>query len=69
MTTVATSTNDTHHLVTVSLLEAGRLLGLNRTAAYRHAREDTFPVPVREIAGRKRVRLIDIENYLDATFG
>jgi predicted DNA-binding transcriptional regulator AlpA len=69
MTTALASTAlDTHHVVTVSLLEAGRLLGMSRATTYRHTANGDFPVAVRDIAGRKRVRLIDLETYLDGTF-
>jgi hypothetical protein len=54
-----------HALRTVSLLEAARLLGIGRTKAYQLHREGTFPVRVREIAGALRVRLKDIEDFLD----
>lgn len=59
---------DTHRLETVSLLEAGRLLGMSRDVTYKRNKAEEFPVPVRLIAGRMRVRLIDLEAFLDATF-
>lgn len=56
---------DTRHLVTVSLAEAGRLLGIGRSRAYQLTRDGQFPVPVKTIAGSLRVRLADIERFLD----
>lgn len=56
----------TRHLVTISLLEAGRLLGIGRTRCYELNRAGEFPVRVREIAGQLRVRLVDIEAFLDS---
>lgn len=54
------------HLATVSLLTAGRLLGMGRTKTYRLNKVGEFPVRVRDIAGELRVRLKDIEEFLDS---
>ncbi len=56
---------DTRHLVTVSLVEAGQLLGISRAQSFRMAKRGDFPVPVRVIANKQRVRLLDIERLLD----
>lgn len=58
---------NTHHIETVSLIEAGRLLGIGRTKTYELNRAGTFPVPVRLIAGTLRVRVIDIEALLESS--
>lgn len=56
---------DTHHLVTIRVEDAGRLLGIGRSRSYELAKVGTFPVQVRIIAGQKRVRVIDIERFFD----
>jgi hypothetical protein len=55
-------------LETVSLVEAGRLLGMHKTKTYALVARNAFPVEVREICGRKRVRLVDLEAFIEATF-
>ncbi|HZX07193.1 hypothetical protein [Kribbella sp.] len=39
--------------VTTTVEEAGRVLGLGRSAAYDLARKDAFPVPVIKVTGRR----------------
>lgn len=41
----------------VGLIEAGRMLGMGRTTAYRLARTGRFPCPVLRIGGRYAVPL------------
>ncbi len=52
-------------LRTISLIDAGALLGIARSSSFKRAKDGTFPVPVRVIAGKQRVRVSDIEAYLD----
>lgn len=59
----------------ISVVEAGRALGFERTHAYRLAREDRFPVPVLKIGASYRVPKaalldllgVDAASHLDTT--
>ncbi|MCF6468889.1 helix-turn-helix domain-containing protein [Nonomuraea sp. MG754425] len=51
----------------ISLLAAGRLLGLSRTTAYRLARAGEFPCRVLRIGGRYAVPVRGLRALLDHT--
>lgn len=53
-------------LRTISLVEAAKLLGMGKNKAYDLTNDGMFPVPVLIIAGKRRVRLSDIEAYMDS---
>lgn len=49
---------------TISVPEAGDVLGLGRNKAYELARQGEFPVRVLKIGSRYRVSQADLERYL-----
>lgn len=51
-------------LTTISVVQAAKLLGIGKNKAYDLIARGEFPVPVRNIAGKQRVRLRDIEIYM-----
>ncbi|MEV6986767.1 helix-turn-helix domain-containing protein [Sphaerisporangium sp. NPDC051017] len=67
-----TSTTPTHRATqqepeVISLLTAGRLLGMGRTKAYRLARAGEFPCRVLRIGGRYAVPVRGLRALLDHT--
>ncbi|MFG1711332.1 helix-turn-helix transcriptional regulator [Nonomuraea sp. M3C6] len=68
-----TSTNPSDHPAqqvvpeVISLLAAGRLLGMGRTTAYRLARAGAFPCRVLRIGGRYAVPVRGLRALLDHT--
>lgn len=50
--------------VTVDLLTAGEVLGMQRTATYRTARSGRFPVPLIRVGSRYRVASADLRRAL-----
>lgn len=52
-------------LRTISLVSAAKLLGIGKNRAYEQAHRNTFPVPVRTISNKMRVRISDIEAFLN----
>lgn len=52
---------------TLSVPEAGDVLGLGRNKAYELARQGEFPVRVLKIGSRYRVSRADLERYLGIT--
>lgn len=53
--------------VTVDLLTAGQVLGMQRTATYRTARDGQFPVPLIRVGSRYRVAAADLRQALGLT--
>jgi hypothetical protein len=53
--------------VTVDLLTAGEVLGMQRTATYRTARDGRFPVPLIRVGSRYRVAAADLRRALGLT--
>lgn len=66
MADIATQGFDYASLRTISLPEAGKLLGIGRNRAYEMAKDGSFPVPVLDVAGKLRVRVQALEAWLDA---
>ena len=50
---------------TVGIIEAGKLLGVSHTTAYKLAREGKFPVPIVQVGHKKRVPLAPLQRLLD----
>lgn len=50
---------------TLSIEDAARILGMDKSTAHRAIKAGTFPVPVHQIGGRQRVSRIQLERFLD----
>jgi len=53
-----------HSLRTVSMREAGALLGIGKNKSYGLVKQGRYPVRVHQVAGKLRVRLSDLETLL-----
>lgn len=49
---------------TLSVPEAGRLLGIGKSLAYDLARRDEFPVRILRLGQRMRVSRVELDRYL-----
>lgn len=48
----------------IGIADAAERLGISRSAAYRLVHDDEFPIAVHDVAGRKRVSLRRIAEYI-----
>lgn len=48
----------------ITLVEAGRAIGMSAQSSYNRRHLGTFPLPVRKIGGKPMVSLIDLIDYI-----
>ncbi|WP_409480557.1 helix-turn-helix domain-containing protein [Micrococcus luteus] len=59
-----TATKTAPEPATLSVPEAGRLLGIGKSLAYDLARRDEFPVRILRLGQRMRVSRVELDRYL-----
>ena len=59
-----TATKTAPEPATLSVPEAGRLLGIGTSLAYDLARRDEFPVRILRLGQRMRVSRVELDRYL-----